>query len=352
MAVDHRRLLSGRQTGPVAVLGRGTLWCASGLYQLAARYRRWQYDTGRRPVCRADVPVISVGNLTTGGTGKTPIVADLCRRLRARGRRVAIISRGYGAGQSGVNDEALELEQRLPDVPHVQHPDRVAAAEIAVHELEAEILVMDDGFQHRRLQRDLDLVVIDCTCPFGFGHLLPRGYLREPLSSLRRADAVILTRTDQVGEDELDTIRQTIRRFHPDAPVFHSIHRPAGLLTFDGRTQGLNQIEGKRVVMVSGIGNPDAFAETLRGVGADVIARQDLPDHVNYDKETRLQLRNTVAEIRPAPDWVICTQKDLVKLATDSIAGVPLACLQIELAYRDPPAWLEDRLDELSAPPR
>lgn len=349
MAFDHRRLLSGQQAGPKANVTRAALWAASGLYQVAACYRRWQYDTGRRTIFRSDVPVISVGNLTTGGTGKTPVVADLCRRLRAEGKRVAIISRGYGAGESGVNDEALELEQRLPDVPHIQHPDRVAAAAIAVDELEAEILVMDDGFQHRRLHRNLDLVVIDCRCPFGFGYLLPRGYLREPVSSLRRADAVILTRTDQVSRDELETIETRVDQLHAGVPILKSVHRPSGLLAYDGQISGLSQLQGKRVAMVSGIGNPDAFAETLRNVGGTIVLRQDLPDHVDYDREIRQGLREAVAATSPSPDWVVCTQKDLVKLATDSIAGVPLVCLQIELAYQEPPTWLDRKLVEFAS---
>ncbi len=131
------------------------------------------------------MPVVSIGNLTAGGTGKTPCVEYVVRFYRALDRRVAILSRGYG-GDGARNDEALVLEENLPDVPHLQGADRVALAHIAIEELESEIVVLDDGFQHRRLARDLDLVLIDATAPWGHGYLLPRGLLREPPGSLKR----------------------------------------------------------------------------------------------------------------------------------------------------------------------
>src|SRR5262245_12493692 len=155
------------------------------------RLRNWLYDRGWKRTHRAAVPVVSVGNLTVGGTGKTPCVEFVARWFRERDRRVAILSRGYGS-TGGANDEAMVLEENLPDVPHLQGADRVALAAAAVEELESEVLVLDDGFQHRRLARDLDLVLVDATNPWGHGAVLPRGLLREPASGLRRAGAVLL----------------------------------------------------------------------------------------------------------------------------------------------------------------
>ena len=140
----------------------------------------------RREIVRVEVPVISVGNLTLGGTGKSPFVAWIARFLREQGIRVTIVSRGYGVSAGSRNDEALELEQRLPDVPHVQNRDRVAAARVAIDELDCQAIVLDDGFQHRRLARDLDIVLLDACEPFGWDHLVPRGYLREPPANLAR----------------------------------------------------------------------------------------------------------------------------------------------------------------------
>ena len=168
------------------------MWALTPIYRFAIDRRNNRFENDSDAITKVDVPVISIGNLTTGGTGKTPLVIWLCRQIRQRNRRVAIISRGYGAETSDrktvkPNDEAMELGQRLPDVPHLQNPDRIASATIAIEELETQFIVMDDGFQHRHLHRDLDIVVVDATEPFGYGYLLPRGLLREPVKSLSRA---------------------------------------------------------------------------------------------------------------------------------------------------------------------
>ena len=171
-------LISGRKRGPTAALLRGTLRLASMPYGWAAAVRNKLFDWGWKGSTRVEVPVVSVGNLTLGGTGKTPCVEYVCRFYRGLDLRVGILSRGYGV-EHGPNDEALVLEENLPDVPHLQGPDRVALARTAIEELESEILVLDDGFQHRRLARDLDVVLVDATDPWGHGYLFPRGLLRE-----------------------------------------------------------------------------------------------------------------------------------------------------------------------------
>lgn len=335
MPINHRSLLSGQTRGSVAAVCRSGLRAANWLYGAGARVRRWQYDTRRKPIHHADVPVISVGNLTTGGTGKTPVVCDLCRRLRALDVRVAIISRGYGADESGINDEAMEMAARLPDVPHVQHPDRVEAARIAVDELEAQVLVMDDGFQHRRLHRDLDIVTIDATCPFGHGYMLPRGYLREPISSLRRAGLVILTRTDQVPPDALEKIEQTIRSHNSVVAIVSTCHQPSAIIFEKGPEQAIEGLRNIPVALLSAIGNPDAFEHTVGNYGGDVIEHFRLPDHDGYDRETRDRIRDWIESLKTSrsPRWILCTHKDYVKLATDRIAGIDLGYVRIDLKY-------------------
>ena len=176
-------------------MGRLGLGLCSAVYGVAIAARTTAYDRGWKWSQRASVPVVSVGNITLGGTGKTPMVEWIARWYRRRGVRVTLISRGYGHS-GGINDEGLVLEENLPDVPHLQDPDRVKLASIATDELEAELIILDDGFQHRRLARDLDLVMLDALDPFGLGKLFPRGLLREPVRSLCRASAVILSRAD------------------------------------------------------------------------------------------------------------------------------------------------------------
>jgi tetraacyldisaccharide 4'-kinase len=194
---DFLDLVRGRRRGVLPSLARLGLGAAAAGYGIGAGLRNLAYDRGWGKAHHAALPVVSVGNLTLGGTGKTPMVEWVCRWFRERAVRATIASRGYG-GQAGLNDEGRVLEDNLPDVPHLQGRDRVELARIAVEELEAEVLVLDDGFQHRRLARDLDIVLLDALEPFGFGRLFPRGLLREPPSSLRRADVVVLTRSDLV----------------------------------------------------------------------------------------------------------------------------------------------------------
>ena len=220
--------MSGDRSDPLATLMRGALGAASLIYRVGVHHRNRGFETGKREVHHCGVPVISVGNLTTGGTGKTPIVCFLAQMLRAKGVRVAIVSRGYGRGDEDANDEAMELHDRLPDVPHVQDPDRVEAARVAVEELESQVILMDDGFQHRRLYRDLDIVVVDATCPFGYGHVLPRGLLREPIDGIRRADLVIVSRCDLIDEEECCIDREILSEEFPKTfrSSVVSTHRP------------------------------------------------------------------------------------------------------------------------------
>ncbi|MEO1527863.1 MAG: tetraacyldisaccharide 4'-kinase [Planctomycetota bacterium] len=326
--------MSGRARGPFAFSLRGILWLASFAYRFAIWRRNRKFDHDSRAIVDCGVPVISVGNLTTGGTGKTPVVCLLAKYIRDRGIRVALVSRGYGRGESDHNDEAEELHQRLPDVPHLQDPDRVASANIAVEELGSQVILMDDGFQHRRLARKLDLVVVDATCPFGFGHLLPRGLLREPVSGLRRADAVLISRCDQVETETLDEIEAVLSKHNQDAPVLRSIHAPLGLLDDVGKTQPIEDVRGRRVIAFCGIGNPDAFRRTVESTGATVVEMKSFPDHAEYDRE---RIESLAAWARSAPDidYVVCTHKDLVKIRRDRLGGVALRAVMIEMKVED-----------------
>ena len=331
MTFDFRSVMSGKRRDPLAFVMRGVSRVASIGYRLGVNHRNRGFDTVKREIHRCGVPVISVGNLTTGGTGKTPIVCFLAKTLRSKEVRVAIVSRGYGRGDGDANDEAMELHDRLPDVPHIQDPDRVEAARIAVEELETEVILMDDGFQHRRLHRDVDIVVIDATCPFGYGYLLPRGLLREPISSLGRADVVMISRCDVVSEHEIAGIETTVRGIKPNMPIVRSSHTPTSLLTFPNEQCSSEQLRGRDVAILSAIGNPDAFEKTVRGCGANIVDSKSLPDHDPYSPETVKELIEWARSLRERATSIVCTHKDLVKLRTDRLGGVPLQALLIEL---------------------
>jgi len=233
--VWHQLVIRG---DPVAVGGgtRAVLLQLSRLYGAGVSLRNRWYDRGHEQ--RLPVPVISVGNITAGGTGKTPVVIDLAARLVSRGLRPAVVSRGYRAGSDGRNDEQAIIERRCPGVISIGDADRVRGGTVAVQRDRANVIILDDGFQHRRLHRDLDIVVIDATCPFGHDHLLPCGLLREPPESLSRADLVILSRSDQVGAADLEQMECRIAALAPSAPIVRARHAVCGVVGLDAYEPG------------------------------------------------------------------------------------------------------------------
>lgn len=325
-------IVRGERRNPLALLARSGLRLASWPYGLAAWARNRLFDRGWKTVHRAPVPVVSVGNLTLGGTGKTPCVEWVARFYRDLGVRVAILSRGYG-GEAGRNDEAMVLEENLPDVPHLQGADRVGLAATAAEELEAELLVLDDGFQHRRLHRDLDVVLIDATRPPTRDHLFPRGTLREGTGSLRRAGAVVLTRCDAVPPAELDAIRAWLARLVPGKLVAATEHRPTDLIG-GGEPEPTGLLNGRTVSAFCGIGNPAAFRRTLEGLGAAVVNFRTFPDHHAYTRADVDDLTHWAGSL-PLDAWVVTTQKDWVKLRIASLADRPLRAVRVGLVFRD-----------------
>ena len=320
-------ILSTKKRGFAAALLRLSLRIAAVFYGLAIRLRNVAYDRGWKKTERATLPVISLGNLTTGGTGKTPFAAFVARWFRERGVRVCFLSRGYGADDRGVNDEALVLDQLCPDVPHLQNPDRVAAARIAHEELDSQLLLLDDGFQHRRLARDLDIVLIDATNPWGFGHLLPRGLLREPLAGLRRADIVVITRVDQASRDDVEAIRRRVLQVHPQCAIARATFPPIRLINSSGTTAKLESLAGQTVAAFCGIGNPVAFRASLEKLDWQIADFRSFPDHHQY---TRADVEDLERWSRSLPvAAVVCTQKDLVKIGLERLGDHPLWAVAI-----------------------
>jgi tetraacyldisaccharide 4'-kinase len=346
------QLVRGDRRGLGAALARLGLRTLSIPYGLGVRLRNWSFARGWIKTIAAPVPVVSVGNLTVGGTGKTPCVEWIARFFRRRQRRVAILSRGYGAAEGrneeGRNDEALVLEENLPDVPHLQGPDRALLARIAAEELESEVLVLDDGFQHRRLKRDLDLVLIDATCPWGHGYLLPRGLLREPASGLRRAHLAILTRCDLVSSDCVARVRDEIRRWAPNLDIVETTHEPAEWTAADRRTLPPAALAGRVAAAFCGLGNPEGFRRTLSKLGLEPIAWRTFPDHHGYTRADIESLRTWAREL-PAGAVVLTTQKDLVKIRLERLADKELWALRIALQLRSGQELLEAKLSSMVA---
>jgi tetraacyldisaccharide 4'-kinase len=288
------------------------------------------------------VPVVSIGNLTLGGTGKTPCVEYVSRFYREHDLKVAILSRGYGQ-DAGPNDEALLLEDALPDVPHLQGADRVELARIAVEELESEVLVLDDGFQHRRLRRSLDIVLLDMTDPWGAGRIFPRGLLRESPRNLARADVVILTRCDQADAASKRRVREEAARRSPGIVIAEASHRPLELMRQGQSSETIEHLQGKAVVAFCGIGNPGSFRKTMEDLDARILEFRTFPDHHAYSASDVEDLRSWAS--KQAKDClVVTTQKDLVKLRLPNLGGLALWALRVGLHFEAGQEALDQKL--------
>jgi tetraacyldisaccharide 4'-kinase len=339
MAINQdqfKAIMSGRRRDVVARAARIFLRVASLGYELAARVRSALYDHHLLRMHRVNAVVLSVGNLTAGGTGKTPLVVWLTRQLQAKGLRVAILTRGYKATDQTsnikhqtYNDEPAELATQCPGVPIIISPDRVAGAAEAIREHNAQVLVLDDGFQHRRLARDLDIVTIDATVPFGYGRLLPAGLLREPIVGLQRANAVVLTRCDQVALQTVDDIEATIHGVNPDLLVARSAHALASVEFADGAKTSPARLEGRKVFVFCGIGNPEGFLRTVESCGCRIVGKRIFDDHQVYSSQIMTDL---IAQAKSSwADLLLTTQKDWTKVK--SVSPPNLAYLTVELAF-------------------
>lgn len=341
---EFRDLVSGRQKGLLATLARGVLRVAEVPYTIAVTLRNRRYDCGAAEVHNVDVPIITVGNLSLGGTGKTPMVKWLAERFHNAGLRVAIVSRGYGAAEGKHNDEALELAQALPKVPHIQNRDRVAAAQRAIRDFKSQLILLDDGYQHRRLGRDLDIVLLDALEPFGFEHVFPRGTLREPIVGLQRANVVCLSRADAVSQLERDAIRARVAKIAPQATWCEAAHAASKLINARGESQPLDFLTNHRVAGFCGIGNPGGFRHTLTAAGCEPDAWREFPDHHAYTSADQSEL--VALAQKSNADIFVCTQKDLVKLPQHELGGAPLWAVAIEIKFLAGKELLEQQLEK------
>ncbi len=302
------------------------------LYRGAVAARETAYRRGWLERARLDIPVISVGNLTFGGTGKTPTVIALVRDLVRMGRRPAVLTRGYKRRDGAqvvvvgpeprqtvreVGDEPLEMARRLPGVPVVVDADRERGGREA-YRLGADVVVLDDGFQHLKLERDLDLVLLDAGDPWGGGRLPPLGRLREPVSALGRAGAVLITKVPADWRPVVEEIEGVIDRIAPHLQVFVARMRPTRVRVPSEGWKGAEILAGKRIYAFAGLGRPQGFAETLESAGAEIVGHRWFPDHHDYSGRD-------LAEVSAAADEAgaiaVTTAKDGVKLA-DERSGV------------------------------
>ncbi|HWL93172.1 MAG TPA: tetraacyldisaccharide 4'-kinase [Phycisphaerae bacterium] len=318
-------LISGRRGGLARKFARAGLAILALPYGLIIRVRNAAYSLIPPMRRRAGCPVISIGNITVGGTGKTPMAARVARMLHARGRKVAILTRGYkgrtvpSPTNSAVpdppwrleSDEALVLRRRVPEATVVIDANRVEGARAAT-DAGSDVIVLDDGFQHRRLARDLDIVLLDATHPFGYGWMLPRGLLREPPSSLRRADLVIVTRSDEIEASDKMLLLATARRYSHGRPLLEATHRITGFQDLNGTLLTGQDPAAIQAVVFAGVANFDSFRRAVEKMGLKVLAAYEYPDHHAYSDEEVAAISDVALELEA--NAVVTTEKDAVKL--------------------------------------
>ena len=346
----YRKLICGEKAGLGAAVARPLLRAAAAGYRVIVAVRNFLYSRNWLKTHRVDAAVFSIGNITVGGTGKTPLVVWLCNTISQKSKiknqkcGCAILTRGYKANQKSktknqnYGDEVQILAECCPEAKVIVNPNRVAAATEAVNKFGAKALIMDDGFQHRRLHRDIDIVTIDATCPFGCGGVLPAGLLREPVTALKRADAVVITRCDQVCETELSETEKRLRQINPDMIIARSVHKPICARFADGREIGIEQLKGKRVFAFCGIGNPQAFSGTIKNIGAEAVGFKIYDDHYHYTIEDIAYIEEQAGRVKA--ELVLTTQKDWTRIIgdfrfpiSDFQSPIPFAYLAIELKF-------------------
>ncbi|NWG04235.1 MAG: tetraacyldisaccharide 4'-kinase [Syntrophaceae bacterium] len=320
-------------------------------YGGVVRTRSFFYSIGLFKTKRLPCPVISVGNITVGGTGKTPFVMALAKGMMKKGIPVAILSRGYKRRKTSPSivsdgqriflsleesgDEPLLMAKACQGIPILVGKNRFVNGQIALQRFGVKGLLLDDAYQHLPLYRNINILLIDSKIGFGDQHLLPRGILREPLSSLRRASFLVLTKVEDIkrGHD----LQKKIHHLHPSLPIFHSYYEPVGLIGPNGEQKALEVYKGKRVLAFSGIAQSNYFISLLKKSGMEVAREMTYPDHHLY----RAEDLNSIEEMSKGMDGVVTTEKDMVKLKEWKIPGIPLFALRIEVQIWEEEAFYE-----------
>jgi tetraacyldisaccharide 4'-kinase len=327
------------------------------------RGQQASYAFGLRRKKQLPCRVVSIGNLTLGGTGKTPLTMWVARWYQQHGWRVAVLSRGYGAQTAGrfqvvstgdgplldwqtVGDEPYLLAQSLPGIPVLIGQDRHLSGRYACDYFGAQVVVLDDGFQHYALHRDLDVVLLDASNPFGPGALLPRGMLREPASALQRADAIILTRAE-MASGTLPTLGQQVYSRSGQRPVSCLTMVAEALWQGHRGIAGVEKLQGCRVVAFAGIGNPRAFATTLAQLGSEVAALVVFPDHYRYTAPDWQAIANIARQKQAG--YLVTTEKDAVRLAPSWQTSFPVYALRIGVRFLQEPPLLQQQLHAVMA---
>ncbi len=327
----------------------------SRVFRAITRVRAWLYESGLAKRFPLGCQVISVGNVTVGGTGKTPVVEILARTLRDEGRSVAILSRGYKkkerpflqrlfGGEASApprvvsdgervlldselsGDEPFMLASNLPGVVVLVDKNRVKAGRYAIRHYGCDVLILDDGFQYMKLKHSHEIVLVDSTNPFGNGHLLPRGILREDAAHIGRADFIFITKSD----GNTDILRARLRRMNEHAEIAECRHRPCFYKNaFTGEVMPLDMVKGMKVTTLAGIAAPMGFEKSVSAMGAKIVSRERFPDHYRYRAQDIIDVINSADEL--GAEAILTTEKDAVRLPRLEYPKVPIYYMRMDI---------------------
>ncbi len=355
-------IIVGKRKNPKDMVIICALFVCSRFYRMAIQFRLWLYDKRFFRSRSIGCLVVSIGNLTCGGTGKTPVVEVFAKTLSRKGRKVAVLSRGYRSKErslitklrqkfssrrkeippkvvsDGTNllldsayagDEPYMLASNLKDVAVLVDKDRVKSGLYAIEEYATDTLILDDGFQYLDLKPHLNIMLIDSTDPFGNHHVLPRGILREPIKNLRRADYIFLTKSN--GGDHLRHFKSFIRKHNRRAEIIECCHKPQYLedVYVKHNKRKLEALNGKKIAALSGIARPESFEEFLRGFGAEIVYSEHYADHHRYRQQEMIDFINR-AKSRGA-ELALTTEKDAVRMPRLDRRDIPFYFMRIEI---------------------
>ena len=345
-------LVKDEKKGLTVCFFKAVLLFLSFIYGFIVALTRAVYSLGIIKRVELEVSVISVGNITCGGTGKTPFVKMLVKYLSDKGDKAAILIRGYKRGPANnqklrnarsMGDEGYLLSMTT-DAPVLVGRDRIKTGRRAQLEYNPDVIILDDGFQHWRLKRDLDIVLINATNPFGNNYLVPRGILRERISNLKRADVFVLSKVDLA--DDIRALKNKLKNINPQALIMETVHKPVYFSDLSGRQFKLQEIAGKEVCIFSAIADFSSFASTVSGLGAAVKRKFEFPDHYSYKQE---DLDKIIKDCKEAGiSIMVTTRKDAVKLTEIKRDSFPrLFILNIELTIIENGQEFKSRLRNL-----
>lgn len=329
-------IMTDQASGPLAGGLKFILYLASFVYGLIVKIIKYVYRVGIFRRHQLGKPVISVGNITWGGVGKTPLVELIAEFIKQQDLKPVVLMRGYkGKKDAGtlISDEAMTLERSLNDVPVIVGKDRVQGATAFLEKQSADVFLLDDGFQHRRVKRDMDIVALDATNPFGNGCLIPRGILREDLKSLSRADLFVITKSD-IGHVNVGNIKKRLKTIAADVPIIETIHQPECFERLhDGEEFDVNLIKDQSICSFCSIGDPQSFEKTLVALGAQLKRNFSFRDHHWYEHRDIQE----IVDYAKSQDiqYIVTTLKDAVKLDEHAdLFGEDLQCWILKMKIR------------------